>query len=79
MTRRRRARGASQWHRLGWIVAAALVLLALAPVSSAAAGNNGTVKVHEGSSHADPPKTDKNNEPHVCTFHIHGFNFDSDN
>jgi hypothetical protein len=53
----------------------ALVLgLALAAVSVSLAfagnGNNGTVKVHEGASDNEPIV---NNEPHVCTFHLHFF------
>ena len=38
-------------------------------------GNNGTVKIHaEPGNHAEPTMA---NEPHVCLFHIHGFNFDA--
>ena len=37
-------------------------------------GNNGTIKIHEGAGEQDPVQA---NDPHVCTFHIHGFNFDS--
>jgi hypothetical protein len=61
----------------------ALVALLVAPGALLAQpdpgppGNNGTVKIHEGMDHSDPPPTDRNHEPHVCTFHIHGFNFDS--
>jgi hypothetical protein len=56
-----------------------LLLLAAAPGSAVLAGDgsNGTAKIHEGTSHADPPRTDRNNQPHVCTFHIHGFGFDA--
>lgn len=36
-------------------------------------GNNGTVKIHEGDTETEPMRA---NEPHVCTFHVHGFNFD---
>lgn len=37
-------------------------------------GFNGTVKIHDGDSEAEPIRR---NEPHVgCSFHIHGFNFD---
>jgi len=63
---------------LAWLAVSLLLLLAVAPGSAVLAGNNGTVKIHEGSDHSDPPKTDKNNQPHVCTFHIHGFGFDAD-
>lgn len=37
-------------------------------------GNNGTVKIHEEPGEAEPIRS---NEPHVCTFHLHGFNFDA--
>lgn len=37
-------------------------------------GNNGTVKIHEGAGESEPTQA---NDPHVCTFHVHGFNFDS--
>src|SRR3954470_13697066 len=37
-------------------------------------GNNGTIKIHEGAGEQDPVQA---NDPHVCTFHIHGFHFDS--
>jgi hypothetical protein len=43
---------------------------------ASARGNNGTVKIHEGSTENEG-LNDKDNEPHVCTFHIHGFTFDS--
>lgn len=35
--------------------------------------DNGTIKVHEANTDDEPSV---NNEPHVCTFHFHGFNFD---
>ena len=35
-------------------------------------GNNGTVKVHE----EQEPSPVVKNQPKVCTFHLHGFNFD---
>jgi hypothetical protein len=65
---------------LAWLGVALLLLLAAAPGSAVLAGDgsNGTAKIHEGTSHADPPRTDRNNQPHVCTFHIHGFGFDAD-
>ena len=37
-------------------------------------GNNGTIKIHEGNTENEPIRA---NDPHVCTFHIHGFHFDS--
>ena len=37
------------------------------------ANNNGTVKIHEGATESEPLMR---NEPHVCTFHVHGFKFD---
>jgi hypothetical protein len=72
-------------RRLAWLGVLAFALCALAVAPGAMAqpqepgppGNNGTVKIHEGMDHSDPPKTDRNNQPHVCDFHIHGFNFDS--
>src|SRR5688572_18586225 len=44
-------------------------------VESDPPGNNGTVKIHEGDTEAEPIRR---NEPHVCTFHLHGFNFDDE-
>jgi hypothetical protein len=43
-----------------------------APVG--AAGNNGTVKIHDG---AGEPSPEQRNEPHVCTFHVHALFFDA--
>ena len=43
-------------------------------VASDPGGNNGTIKMHEGNTENEPIRA---NDPHVCTFHIHGFNFDS--
>jgi hypothetical protein len=40
---------------------------------SGALGVNGTVKIHEDEPEPDP---EIKNQPHVCTFHVHGFNFD---
>jgi hypothetical protein len=37
-----------------------------------AAGNNGTLKIHED----QEPRPEIRNQPHVCTFHLHGFHFD---
>jgi len=34
------------------------------------AGNNGTVKIHEGGTEPSP---EIKNQPHVCTFHLHFF------
>jgi len=59
-----------------------LALLVFAASSPAAAtgggtspnGFNGDVKIHEEPGEAEPIKR---NEPHVCNFHIHGFNFDA--
>jgi LPXTG-motif cell wall-anchored protein len=36
-------------------------------------GNNGTVKVHEGVVEVTPERQE---DSHVCIFHLHGFNFD---
>ena len=66
----RKARGL-----LGVIFGLALVLSAGGLTASADThGNNGTVKIHEGDTEAEPIRS---NEPHVCTFHVHGFNFDA--
>jgi hypothetical protein len=79
MTGGRRVHHRSTWRVLAWLATAALLVAAFVPTSVAAAdGHNGTVKIHEGSDHGDPPKTDRNNQPHVCTFHLHGFAFDPD-
>jgi len=59
------------------LVLAALLAYTFGPLSSSALadppGNNGTVKIHEGAGERDPERA---NDPHVCTFHVHGFNFD---
>lgn len=44
-----------------------------ANASSSPAGNNGTLKVHEGAAESQPERA---NDPKVCDFHLHGFNFD---
>ena len=54
---------------LGLLTALAMVLAVAAPVA-AAKGNDGTVKIHNGSSEAEPIIQ---NEPHVCDFHLHFF------
>jgi hypothetical protein len=60
----------------GWLVVCLLMVLALlasAPVAGAAgvpAGNNGTVKIHEGTTETEPIVR---NMPHVSTFHLHFF------
>src|SRR5437773_11355135 len=58
---------------LGLIAALALLLLAVSPAYADPPGNNGDVKIHEGAAESSPVEA---NDPHVCTFHIHGFNFD---
>ena len=40
--------------------------------SGPVAGNNGTVKIHEGPM-SNEPQPEIRNEPHVCTFHMHFF------
>jgi hypothetical protein len=71
------ARPARQPFRiLGWTTVVGMLALALAgpSVLGAAAndtpGNNGTVKIHEGATETEPGPQ---NEPHVCTFHLHFF------
>jgi hypothetical protein len=58
-------------HRAFRLGSAALLVgaLTIGTVSgvSAANGNNGTVKIQEGASNAEPITR---NEPHVCTFHM---------
>ena len=39
-----------------------------------APGNTGTVKIHAG---AGEPSPEPQNEPHVCTVHVHALHFDS--
>lgn len=57
------------------LVAVLASFLALGLIASAdPPGNNGTVKIHEEPGEAEPIRS---NEPHVCTFHLHGFNFDA--
>lgn len=55
------------------VTALALVLAAIVgftqPVS---ASNNGTVKIHEGETESEIEA----NDPKVCTFHVHAWNFD---
>ena len=58
---------------LGLIAALALLFLAVSPAYAEPPGNNGDVKIHEGAGENSPEQA---NDPHVCTFHIHGFNFD---
>lgn len=72
----------SPGHRTGLLraalVSAAVLLLALAPAVLAkdAPGNNGTVKIHDGSSEVEPIT---GNEPHVgCGFHLHFMFGDTD-
>lgn len=60
------------------LASAAIMLLALAPAAFAndAPGNNGTVKIHDGSSEAEPVTS---NESHVgCDFHLHFMFGDTD-
>jgi hypothetical protein len=61
---------------IGWMAVVGMLALALVgpSVLGAAAndtpGNNGTVKIHEGATETEPGPQ---NEPHVCTFHLHFF------
>ena len=58
----------------GWLPASLLAVLALlvsalgAVAAGAPAGNNGTVKIHEGTTETEPVVR---NSPHVSTFHLH--------
>jgi hypothetical protein len=52
------------------LMTALLLLLAMAAPAVAVKGNNGTVKIHDGASEAEPIIQ---NEPHVCDFHLHFF------
>lgn len=54
---------------LGVAFAVAFMLPTLT-ASGASSGNNGTVKIHEGSTETEPIVA---NEPHVCSFHLHFF------
>ena len=56
------------------VVPVLVAAFAATPLALAAAGNDGTVKIHEGS--AEPSPVTKN-EPHVCTFHVHALFFDA--
>jgi hypothetical protein len=66
------------------LLGAAMVTLAVVPwlgVSAAGAepksdppGFNGTVKIHDDEPEPSPVRK---NQPHVCDFHVHGFNFDA--
>lgn len=65
-----RSRSRVSW--LGWSAVAGLLAAAVVAPGPAAStdGNNGTVKIHEGSTETEPIVR---NEPHVCTFHLHFF------
>ncbi len=61
---------------LAVIAALALLLAALVPLRVLAVdapSANGTVKIHDDEPEPDP---EIRNQPHVCGFHVHGFNFD---
>jgi hypothetical protein len=68
---RRRLR-AGLWVGLVALTLAAFVGAAPAAAKPNAPGNNGTLKVHED----QEPSPEIKNQPHVCTFHLHGFHFD---
>ena len=60
---------------LSFIAGLALLMFsATTPVVADPPGFNGTVKIHEEPGEAEPIRR---NEPHVCVFHVHGFNFDA--
>jgi hypothetical protein len=63
--------------RAGFALALIVLLTAWSAGMTAAAddpvaGNNGTVKIHEGP-RQNEPQPEIRNEPHVCTFHMHFF------
>jgi hypothetical protein len=69
------ARGRMRSRKALALVVLALAILAglaAAQVASAANGNSGTVKIHNG---AAEPTPITRNQPHVCTFHIHALFF----
>jgi LPXTG-motif cell wall-anchored protein len=70
--------GRSSMRKVTVLAVIATLALLMGGASEAYAdppGNNGTVKIHaEPGNHAEPTMA---NEPHVCLFHIHGFNFDA--
>ncbi len=57
----------------GLLAAPVAVALLLAPSAHAAPGDNGTVKIHDATTGEELRK----NEPHVCTFYLDAFGFDS--
>lgn len=54
-------------------MAGSLLLAPAAYASPGISGDNGTVKIHDSKTGEDLKK----NEPHVCTFYLDAFNFDS--
>ena len=59
------------------VAASAVIWLAafVSPVSADPPGQNGTVKIHEAPTHKNG--SENANDPKVCEFVIHGFNFDA--
>lgn len=58
---------------MGLLAAAVLGTGAVQAIPDGAPGVNATVKIHDDEPEPDP---EIRNQPHVCTFHVHGFNFD---
>ena len=56
------------------VAAVALLASPAGAEPAGAPGNNGTVKIHDGAGEPSPVTQD---EPHVCTFHVHALYFDS--
>ncbi|RVU18622.1 hypothetical protein EOT10_31895 [Streptomyces antnestii] len=56
------------------VTASAALLLAPSAYATGAHGDNGTVKIHDATTGDELRK----NEPHVCTFYLDAFGFDSD-
>jgi len=65
--------GAMAWLLVFGLAAVAVFGSGTGSAAAAPPGNNGTVKVHDSGTEDEPVVND---EPQVCTFHLHGFFFD---
>jgi hypothetical protein len=62
------------FRSLGWLAVLAMIASSvLIPVSVAANGNNGTIKIHEEGTQSGTESSD----PKVCVFNVEGFGFDA--